>query len=374
MPRNQDENDVRGGRPRDRVRKDMPGDLGVPDSPVPSQAAPSQYGYSTDLGKYGDPNYTYQEGDEMTNPGPEPPEDSPEWPAWKAHAKAWRRHIGQRQAWVDAQLASGASLEDLGIRDVKEEGQAGYRRRALMGDQGMLNTGWQYDWASGRKRNMVTKDESARDRWYPITPEDIKERDYARSYGGGVQGYTNRLQSETRNRFSNVMNEGGQATPRNEYGIYEDKRPDGSTNYYDEYGALTDRTGRRTGGSYFYDGRGTNIVNRVAAEGTEYGGASSNGVAANPTLSTAWGGYSQPRAANQTPTGPTARPTPTPTPAPRPSSMTDPNRVQYGAQGQSGWGGYYNYSRPQYDRQQQANRGLYGRPSGTVGGMSRGGF
>jgi len=244
-----------------------------------------------------------------SGPGPEPPRDSPEWPAWKAHAKAWRRSIGQRQADVDMQLAMGADLEnDLGIVNVHEMGQAGWNRRRRMGDEGMGGAnGWEYDWGSGRKRNMVTSDKTARDRWLPIRPEEYKEREYAQSYGGGVKGYQNRLQSEQKNRFGNVMREGGPGNgiKQNEFGIYEDVRPDGSTTYYDEYGAKTDRSGNRTGGSYHYDGKGQNIVNRVASEGDTYGHAAEGGTVANPTFGQyswganrsyggAWGGQVQP--------------------------------------------------------------------------------
>lgn len=252
---------------------------------APSTEQPKQsYGYSTDLGKYADPNYAYQEGDEMSGPGPEPPRDSPEWANWKAHAKAWRAHIGQRQSWVDMMLGMGNSLDDLGIRDVKEEGQAGYRRRALMGDQGMVNQGWEYDWAGGKKRNMITSDVTARERWIPIQPQEYKERQYAQSYGGGVQGYVNRLQSEQQNRFGNVMAEGGPGNGivRNSYGVYQDARPDGSTNYYDSYGARTNMQGARTRGSYHYDGRGQQVVNRAAGQLDAEGAP--NRYAPNPTF------------------------------------------------------------------------------------------
>jgi hypothetical protein len=367
MPRRNEDGDVidRPNR-RARVKKEE-----EESSPTPALTAPtpSKYGYSTDLGKYGANDYTYQEGDEMTNPGPEPPRDSPEWPAWKAHAKAWRRHIGQRQAWVDMMLSLGSNLEDLGIRDVHEEGQAGYRRRALMGDQGMVNQGWEYDWAGGKKRNTITSDLSARDRWLPIRPEEYKEREYAKSYGGGVQGYINRLQSEQQNRFGNVMREGGSVsgldTPggiqRTPWGGYADQRPDGSVTYYDSYGAHTDASGNRIGGAYDYDGKGTQVVNRVGSPGDTYGHASSNGIAQNPTFTgnaaAISGGWGNNWGGSATPT------TPTTTKQAAPATHSRDYRSQYNEDlgNMGGWGNFYgrNYTPIQRARRANPNENPY---------------
>lgn len=363
MPR--DENGERI-RPRDRAPKKFQEEQTI----AKGEPAPGGgFGYSTDLGKYGDPNYTYQEGDEFSDPGPEPPRDSPEWPAWKAHAKAWRRHIGQRQAWVDMNLAMGADLESLGIRDVHEEGRAGYRRRALMGDQGMVNQGWEYDWANGKKRNTITSDLSARDRWLPIRPEEYKEREYAQRYGGGVAGYTARLQSEQQNRFGNVMREGGAVsgldTPggiqRTGWGGYADTRPDGSVTYYDSYGAKTDAAGNRIGGSYHYDGQGNQVVNRVASPGDTYGHAADNGVARNPTFGNAaaisggwgnnWGGEAAPIDKN---TNPRVMPQQTTSRDYRPQYNEDLGNM-------GGWGNTFgrNYTPNQLARRQNPNQNPY---------------
>lgn len=94
----------------------------------PQAAESPAYNFSTDLGQYGNPNYNYQVGDEFSNPGPEPPRDSPEWPQWKAHKRAWQNFIGGRQQYVNQMIGIGYNPEDLGIFNQKEEGMAGYRR------------------------------------------------------------------------------------------------------------------------------------------------------------------------------------------------------------------------------------------------------
>lgn len=99
----------------------------APLAPTPETAGGEAYNYR-DPGMFGDPRYSYQVGDEFSGPGPEPPRDSPEWPAWKRHAAAWRNFIGGRQQYVNSMIATGYDPEDLGIFNRKEEGQAGYRR------------------------------------------------------------------------------------------------------------------------------------------------------------------------------------------------------------------------------------------------------
>lgn len=92
---------------------------------------PTETGYNyRDPGRFGAPGYSYQVGDEFYHPGPEPPRDSPEWPAWKEHARAWRNYIGGRQQYVNEMVGMYGedALEMLGIRNQKHEGQAGYRR------------------------------------------------------------------------------------------------------------------------------------------------------------------------------------------------------------------------------------------------------
>lgn len=114
--RRQEERRANGGQP-----------TGQPDPrPTPDEV---DYTYR-DPGRFGAPGYSYQVGDEMSNPGPEPPRDDPRWPEWKAAARAWRNFIGGRQRYVDENVGiyGEGALEAMGIRDQKEEGRAGYRR------------------------------------------------------------------------------------------------------------------------------------------------------------------------------------------------------------------------------------------------------
>lgn len=104
-------------------------------TPAAAPVAPTDnpaYSYQ-DPGMFGDPNYSYQVGDEFTNPGEEPPAGTPEHAAWQAHAKAWRHFIGGRQQYVDSMIGAGYNPEDLGITPQKEQGRAGYLRLTAPG-------------------------------------------------------------------------------------------------------------------------------------------------------------------------------------------------------------------------------------------------
>jgi len=178
----------------------------------------------------------------------------------------------------------GASLEDLGIRDVQEEGKAGYNRiMNTMSKQGNLNRGYQYDLSNGMKKNMATSDVTVRGKWVPMTSQEKQEVAYQKTYGNHPGSYIDRLRSEQQSRFGSVMREGGpdNGITKNAKGVYVDKRPDGSTVFYDDYGAKTDANGNRIGGSYHHDGKGTFTSNRVAASTNEEGHASSNGTSQN---------------------------------------------------------------------------------------------
>lgn len=110
--------------------------IGTPVAPPEAQApAPGtpQYNYSTNLGIFGDPRYSYQVGDEFNSPGEEPPPGTPEHDEWRRHAGAWRRFIGGRQNYVNQMIGTGYSPEDLGIFNRKEEGMAGYKRLTAPG-------------------------------------------------------------------------------------------------------------------------------------------------------------------------------------------------------------------------------------------------
>lgn len=284
----------------------------------PAQSS-GNYTYDTDLGKFADPNYIYDPNDEMSSPGAKPPEDSPEFPAWKAHARAWRRFIGQQQSYQDMMLSMGYSPDDIGIQNIKEHGQAGYRRREALG-------------------------------------------------GGDINNYVSMLQSQQQGRFGNVMREGGESNGirMNSYGIYEDPRPDGSIDYYDSYGAKTDAMGKRVGGSYTYSGQGKNIVNRTSPFMEEkIGHATDNGIAPNPNFNPIGArtfgnptGTNFPRTQQPTPAPPS---TPAPTNSfaygePDPGSTYRPFKKQDTGAAYGSWGSYYGAARPLAGGRTQARR------------------
>lgn len=123
MPTNDEREELR------RVRRERTAEREARNNPAPATTPETpQYNYRTNLGPQGDRNYQYNVGDEYSSPGPEPPRDSPEWPAWQANAAAWRRFIGQRQQYVNQMIGAGYDPGDLGITPRKEEGRAGYNR------------------------------------------------------------------------------------------------------------------------------------------------------------------------------------------------------------------------------------------------------
>lgn len=145
--------------------------------------------------------------------------DSPEEAARKR--KLWRRNAGLSQAWQDEQLSVqditseedlAEALERMGVFNVKEEGQAGFRR--------------------------------------------IMQR--------GL-GYQQNLQRGAEDYYNNLWSREGLQRQAN--GVWKDVRPDGSIVYRDSQGWETDAGGKRSGrnyiGSLYNVGRGA------------YGGATS---------------------------------------------------------------------------------------------------
>lgn len=282
-----EEEDIEERRERRRRARTRQGDVsyqGTDNPPVP--VAQNSYGYDPRFSQGAD----YREA--QNNPGPEPPRDSPEWPAWKAHAKAWRRQIGERQQWVDSMVGQGYSLEDLGIRDVHEEGQAGYRRRS-MGP-------------------------------------------------GGLQGYYDRTRAGNAGAFANVMGEGGpeNGIRMNSYGIYEDPRPDGSIQYWDSLGNKTDAQGNRTGGNYYQPQRSaasimpTQMTGSPARTFGNPGGVQQTSQTSSRPTAQHGGGL-------LAPTNSFAEGEPTPG-----SSYDRPMRKVDLGQGYGSWGSFYGANRP----------------------------
>lgn len=227
-------------------------------------------------GQYGDPNYQYQWGDEFNNPGAEPERGTPEWTEWKAHAKAWRNFIGQRQNAVDSLVSMGYDPEQLGIRPVKEQGLAGWNRLHSRIGEGGGAGGWEYNWATGMKRNIATSDVTARDRWYPISAAE--RRDYAQN--------TNYI-GILRNRQKEWMKGSDLLFDAASGRYYDpDPGPDGTETrtWFDEYGGVLDAQGNRTGRAYGDDYARSIVTNRHAAEGTGMG--SPTAIAQAPSFGT----------------------------------------------------------------------------------------
>lgn len=129
--------------------------------------------------------------------------DSPEEAARKR--KLWRRNAALNQQWQDEQLSIrdditdedslGRALNEMGIYNVKEEGQAGFRR--------------------------------------------IMQR--------GL-GYQQNLNQQNKDYYSNLWNREGLEQIRP--GIWKDVRPGGQILYRDAMGYLVNEAGQRTGGHY----------------------------------------------------------------------------------------------------------------------------
>lgn len=258
--------EVEENRRRRREIRQNRGESSVPgleEDPPPSGGQNYSYG---DPGMYGSSNYQYQWGDEFNNPGAEPPRDSPEWPAWKAHAKAWRNFIGQRQNAVDTLVSMGYDPEQLGIHPMKEQGLAGWNRLHSRTGVGGGTAGWEYNWATGMKRNIATSDVTARDRWYPIS--ESERRDYAQN--------TNYI-GILRNRQKDWM-KGSDLLFDAASGRYYDPDPD-KTTWFDAYGAELGANNQRTGHVYGEDQARQIFTNRRSAEGTGTGSATASAIA-----------------------------------------------------------------------------------------------
>lgn len=126
-------------------------------------------------------------------------------PNWKAKARAYRQNAAANQAFQDEQLgirdditdeaSLGRALNEMGIFNAKEEGQAGFRRIMSRG-----------------------------------------------------MGYQQNLNRQNRDYYSNLWNrEGLEAQPG---GIWKDVRPNGAVEYRDAMGYTVDDKGKRTGGHY----------------------------------------------------------------------------------------------------------------------------
>lgn len=189
--------------------------------------------------------------------GPEPPRppDTTD-PAYKDYPqsakKAWRDYITRKQQLKLEAASLGYQPEDLGITGEKEQGQS-FKR--WLEKFGMLDRNYEYDFASGRKRNVATSDEDAKARgnWVPVTARDIEENQRRMADGGNWRNTWNRIGSDAQNRLSQwaERNEAkGGGIRRDESGRLYGIDDNGQKFFYDNYGARLDAAGNRTGEIY----------------------------------------------------------------------------------------------------------------------------
>lgn len=263
------------------------------------------------------------------------PEDPAEFAAWKDQARKWRAWSWAKDNWRDTQLALGASLEDLGIRPVKEEGLAAYNRFRKWDQEGLSSPNFIYDWAGRRKKNVATSDSdpnspTGNQSWVPISDEEWRQYNAQKAFGNNEGDYIRRLQADQRGWITRALDQGQlMRDPRN--GLIWD----GENTYFDDYGAVIDpNTRKRVGGVYGDAVYGDTQPYRPAA-GQENGRVSiPRDFVPNPN------------------------PTPNPTPNPSPTT-TESTPYNYYAKG---------YSRPYLKTENPLNyRGWYGSLNGAVG-------
>jgi hypothetical protein len=229
-------------------------------------------------------------------PGPNP---------YSPGTREFRQYEAQKQAVMQRNFERGFSLEDMGKRDVHEQGQSAFSTLRFFDQYGpAADTTWTYNLANGTRARTGTRDTAAHDRWEPIPPDILNSiaqfQSWSRTPEGrgwasrnGNSAYRGWLRMEALNDA--VWR--GHWTPDGRGGYYADTR-DG-TFYYNQWG---EQTG--------YDPPGT------PTPGTPNPGTPSP--TPNPTT---------PVPTTPTPTTP-APGTPTPTPAPGPAPgvpVTPPN-------------------------------------------------
>lgn len=193
--------------------------------------------------------------EEILGPEPPRPPDTTD-PAYKEFPqegkKAWRKYIEAKQQLKLEAASLGFQPEDLGITGEKEHGQS-FKR--MLERFGMLDRNYEYDIASGRKRNVATSDEDAKARgnWEPMTARDIEE--YKRHQGGeswrdvwnrmGYDSGTGKL-----NQWAINNQARGAGIRKDESGRFYDIGDNGQKIFFDQHGVQVDESGNRTGNIY----------------------------------------------------------------------------------------------------------------------------
>ncbi len=215
----------------------------------------------------------------ILGPEPERPPNSTD-PAYKTYPqekkKAWREYITAKQQLKNEAWSMGYEPEDLGITGSKEQGQS--YKRALEAF-GMNSRNYEYDIASGRKRNVATSDVDSKERgnWEPMTASDIEEYRRHQQDGGNWRNTIARIRQDNGSgkisQWAQNNEARGAGIRRDAAGNLYDVGDDGQNMYYDAYGAQIDpRTGNRTGN--IYGSSRMTYANQLgqAGQGLNYGG------------------------------------------------------------------------------------------------------
>jgi len=158
-------------------------------------------------------------------------------------------------------LSYGGDFNDLGIKNKKEEGQAGYRRMAMHN----LDKSYSYDWEKGLKYNVATSDDNTYMRPVPITADDWAEKAEIDRYGATPEGFARRMQDSTRNTLNKWSAQNIAADPsgmggkihRGADGKLQAIGENGQTIYFDDFGNALDASGNSTGVNYATGGWGS---------------------------------------------------------------------------------------------------------------------
>lgn len=144
-------------------------------------------------------------------PGPNPGNDSPDFPAWKAQADLWREWA-QKQKDKVAELVTTAAqsgmdsdtaLRNAGFENRKEYGMSMF---SLFGNGGFFqregsaaDPNWVYDWSKGTKHKVAGLDDVGD---IPINATEKLEHSKAQAYTkAGLQGYGQIQNAEKFNRI-----------------------------------------------------------------------------------------------------------------------------------------------------------------------------
>ena len=101
----------------------------------------------------------------------------------KAQMRERRDYAHRRQGLLRELQGMGYSLQDMGFQNKHEMGASAFAKYGKGGFATNYGTdadgSYEYDWASGRKRNVKTSDVTARDRWIPISEKEYASKQEA---------------------------------------------------------------------------------------------------------------------------------------------------------------------------------------------------